>query len=38
MLQLQKESEAMQNSSKGGSKSQTLTPYNQPAIPPDLMG
>jgi hypothetical protein len=31
--QLKMESEAIENASKGGSKSQELTPFNQPQMP-----
>jgi hypothetical protein len=31
--QLEMESEAMEQASKGGGKSQELTPFNQPQIP-----
>jgi len=36
--QLKMEQEAAEGASSGRSKSQTLTPHNQPRIPPDLMG
>jgi hypothetical protein len=31
--QIERENEAMDSASKGGSKSQTLTPHNQPQVP-----
>jgi len=34
--QIEKESEAIDNASKGGGNSQTLTPHNSPGPPPSL--